>query len=209
MTELVEVAEVTGEEPRVVEDETLAVRCAATTFLITAAIAADVQAVGRRIHAASVRAGFPFVHVSAAALPTDATVFAAACTRLLDAARGGSLLLTNVQEMSAFGQESLIETLAELQGARDPLAAVRLIAGTTVILHDCIAAGTFSERLFYRLNIIHVVVPGCFATRHTMDARTPTRAELQAPFVNDDHISEVLAESSPTWSEPADSRAVP
>jgi transcriptional regulator of acetoin/glycerol metabolism len=132
--------------------------------------------------------------VSAAALPTDATVFAAACARLLDAASGGSLLLTNVEEVSTFGQESLIETLAELQGARDPLAAVRLIAGTTVILHDRVATSTFSERLFYRLNIIHVVMPGCFATRHTLDAGTSIRGERQAAFGHDDHISEVPSE---------------
>jgi two-component system C4-dicarboxylate transport response regulator DctD len=165
MTELVGVAGVTNEDPRVVDDEALAVRSAATTVLVTAAIAADVEAVARRIHAASVRAAFPFVHVSAAALPTDATVFAAACAQLLDAASGGSLLLTNVEEMSTFGQESLIETLAELQGARDPLAAVRLIAGTTAILHDCIAAGTFSQRLFYRLNVIHIIIPETTAKR--------------------------------------------
>jgi hypothetical protein len=58
-------------------------------------------------------------------------------------------------------------------------------------VHDRIASSTFSERLFYRLNIIHVVVPGCFATRHTLDAGTPTRAGLQAAFRNDDHISEL------------------
>src|SRR4029078_7961200 len=35
---------------------------------------------------------------------------------------------------------------------------VRLISGTTVSLLDRIAAGTFSEQLFYRLNIIHLTV---------------------------------------------------
>jgi Sigma-54 interaction domain len=36
------------------------------------------------------------------------------------------------------------------------LVAVRLMAGTTVSLRERIADGAFSERLFYRLNIIHV-----------------------------------------------------
>ena len=92
--------------------------------------------------------------------------------------------------MPAVVQESLIETLAQLQGASDPVDAVRLIAGTTVVLHDCIVAGTFSERLFYRLNIIHVVMPG-FATRHTLNAETPTSAESPAASVG---ISEVRSE---------------
>ena len=190
MTAVVDIADLTGQEPGVVEDEPLAVRCAATTCLITAAIAADVEAVARRIHAAGLRAAFPFVHVSADMLPTDATRFAEACASLVDAARGGTLLITNVEAMPAIVQESLIETLAQLQGASDPVDAVRLIAGTTVVLHDCIVAGTFSERLFYRLNIIHVVMPG-FATRHTLNAETPTHAESPAASVG---ISEVRSE---------------
>ena len=165
--------------PRVVDDEALAVRCAATTFLITATVAADVETVARRIHAGGLRAALPFVQVSADALPTDATRLSEACAGLIDAGRGGSLLVTNVEAMPAVVQESLIETLAQLQGASDPLDAVRLIAGTTVVLHDGIVAGTFSERLFYRLNAIHVVMPGCAAARQTLDAGTPT-SEPQA-----------------------------
>ena len=163
MTAPIDVAKVTDQEPGVVEDEALAVRCAATTFLITAAIAADVEAVARRIHAAGLRAAFPFVRVSADTLPTDATRFSEACAGLIDAGRGGSLLITNVEAMPAILQASLVETLAPPQGASDPLDAVRLIAGPTVILHDCMVAGMFSERLFYRLNIIHVVMSGCCA----------------------------------------------
>jgi DNA-binding NtrC family response regulator len=33
---------------------------------------------------------------------------------------------------------------------------VRLIFGTTVSLLDRVTAGTFSDRLFYRLNVIHL-----------------------------------------------------
>ena len=55
-------------------------------------------------------------------------------------------------------QEALIDLLAGLESARRPSAAVRLISGTTVALLDRVAGGTFSERLFYRLNIIHLTV---------------------------------------------------
>jgi transcriptional regulator of aromatic amino acid metabolism len=44
-----------------------------------------------------------------------------------------------------------------VQSIRDPSVAVRLMAGTTVSIRDRIADGAFSERLFYRLNIIHVL----------------------------------------------------
>jgi hypothetical protein len=53
----------------------------------------------------------------------------------------------------------------------------RNTAGTAVILHDCVAGSMFSERLVYRLYIIHVVVPGCFSTRY-LDAGTPPRGEV-------------------------------
>jgi DNA-binding NtrC family response regulator len=59
--------------------------------------------------------------------------------------------------MPAAVQEALIDLLAGLESTRRPSAAVRLISGTTVSLLDRVAAGTFSERLFYQLNIIHVI----------------------------------------------------
>jgi DNA-binding NtrC family response regulator len=79
------------------------------------------------------------------------------CAGLIDAAAGGTLLLTAVEEMPASTQDRFIETFAQLQSIRDPSVAVRLMAGTTVSLRNRIAEGAFSESLFYRLNIIHVL----------------------------------------------------
>jgi DNA-binding NtrC family response regulator len=62
-----------------------------------------------------------------------------------------------VEEVPSAAQDALIDLLAALESARRPSAAVRLISGTTVSLLDRVAAGTFSERLFYRLNIIHLM----------------------------------------------------
>ena len=80
------------------------------------------------------------------------------CGTLVDIVGGGSLLITDVEHMPAFVQDCLIETFAGLQSAREPACRMCLIAGTTTILHDRIADGRFSERLFYQLNTIHVVV---------------------------------------------------
>ena len=54
-------------------------------------------------------------------------------------------------------QDTLIELLDGLEFARRPSDAVRLISGTTVSLRERIAAGTFSDQLFYLLNIIHLL----------------------------------------------------
>jgi DNA-binding NtrC family response regulator len=90
-------------------------------------------------------------------LPTDAQALRDDCARLLDVAAGGSVLVSAVEEMPSAAQDALIDLLAALESARRPSAAVRLISGTTVSLLERVAAGTFSERLFYRLNIIHLV----------------------------------------------------
>jgi DNA-binding NtrC family response regulator len=60
--------------------------------------------------------------------------------------------------MPATVQDAMIDLLGGLESARVPSAMARLISGTTVSLLDRVAAGTFSERLFYRLNIIHLTV---------------------------------------------------
>jgi DNA-binding NtrC family response regulator len=139
------------------EDQELAARCAEATLLITATCSADVETVARRIHSASDRAASPFVHVAGSALPADAAILVEACGDLLDRARGGSLLVSDVERMPAVVQNQLMETIVGLQRARAPSGGVRLIAGTTTTLHERVADGMFSERLFYRLNTIHVV----------------------------------------------------
>ena len=155
--EAVAVAVAVHDRDQAIEDVALAARYAATTILITAEYGAAVERLARRIHAASDRAASPFVLVAAATLPIGAAVLTETCADLLDTARGGSLLLADVEQMPAIVQGRLMDTFACLQAALEPTYRVRLMAGTTTILYERIAGGTFSEGLFYRLNIIHVV----------------------------------------------------
>lgn len=158
----VAIAEPVQSTNHIVEHEDVAAGCAATT-LITASTATDVERLARRIHAASSRSALSFVQASAAALPVEPRALWETCAGLIEAAAGGTLLLTGVEEMPAFAQDRFIETLAHQQEARNPSATVRLIAGTTVCLRQRIADGAFSERLFYRLNVIHVAVKDAHA----------------------------------------------
>ena len=141
-----------------VEDVGAACRSAAR-LLITTSTQQSVETLARRIHGNGPRARFPFVMTSAGELPVGAQALREDCARFLDAAAGGSVLITAVEEMPSAVQEVVIDLLAGLESARRPSAAVRLISGTTVSLLDRVAAGTFSERLFYRLSIIHLVAP--------------------------------------------------
>ena len=141
-----------------IEDEDVAIRSPAS-LLITAPTQQAVEILARRVHETGPRAQFPFVHRWAGDLSGEPEVLKEYCTHVLAAAAGGSLLISAVEEMPPAVQDTLSELLAELAFARRPSAEVRLIAGTTVSLRDRVAAGRFSERLFYRLNIIHLMAP--------------------------------------------------
>ena len=138
-----------------VEDARVAIRSSAR-LLITAPTPQGVETLARRIHDAGPRAQFPFVQVRAGDLPLHPAPLKQYCVRFLDAAAGGSLLVSAVEEMPASVQGTLIELLLGLESVRRPSAVARLIAGTTVSLLDRVATGRFSERLFYRLNTIHL-----------------------------------------------------
>ena len=140
-----------------VEDEDAASR-SVSRLLITSPTREGVESLARRIHLAGLRAELPFVHTRACDLPLEAGALRERCCSLLDAAAGGSLLIADIEDMSPVVQDVLLEVLAGLERSRSPSAAVRLISGTTEPLLNRVTAGTFSERLFYRLNIIHLMV---------------------------------------------------
>ncbi len=142
-----------------VEDEYAASQTDAT-LLITASTRRTVEALARQIHAAGARARLPFVQTRACDLPVGPKALKKRCSGYLDSAAGGSLLIGDIEDLPPTGQDGLLEVIAALEFARQPSAAVRLIAGTTVSLLERVTAGTFSDRLFYRLNIIHLMQRG-------------------------------------------------
>ena len=142
----------------VVDDEIMAGRSAAR-LLITADTAEGVERIARRVHGAGLRAGFPFIHTSACALPTARERLREQCRGLLDVSAGGSLLINGVEDMPPVVQDELIDLLATLESVRRPSTSVRLMSGTTESLLDRVKCGGFSERLFYQLNSIHLIAP--------------------------------------------------
>jgi transcriptional regulator of aromatic amino acid metabolism len=139
-----------------VEDEDVASRSPAP-LLITAPTEQEVETLARRVHETGPRARFPFLYTCAGDLPADPDVLRKYCASVLAAAAGGSVLINAVEELPPILQDVLIELLDGRELAPHPSAAVRLISGTTVSLLDRVTAGTFSDRLFYRLNIIHLM----------------------------------------------------
>ncbi|MBP9211503.1 MAG: sigma-54-dependent Fis family transcriptional regulator, partial [Bacteroidetes bacterium] len=79
-------------------------------------------------------------------------------------ADGGTILLDEVNNMTPALQMKLLRVLQqktfERVGGKDTLTVdVRVIAATNKNLEDELKAGRFRQDLFYRLNVIHIVIP--------------------------------------------------
>ena len=146
--------------------------------LITGESGVGKELVAHAIHQRSPRAARPMVAVNCAGLPEtllESELFGHVKGSFtgayrdkqgkLEMADRGSIFLDEIGEMTLRMQGLLLRFMetGELQkvGA-DRIAGhvnVRVIAATNRNLRDMISEGTFREDLFYRLNVIHLVVP--------------------------------------------------
>jgi transcriptional regulator with GAF, ATPase, and Fis domain len=135
------------------------------------------ELIARAIHANGARARQPFVGENCASVPEtllESTLFGhvrgaftgASSTRagLFDVADGGTLFLDEIGEMSLAMQAKLLRVLQDgevraVGGERSRTVDVRVIGATHRDLEAMVAAGTFREDLFYRLNVITLRVP--------------------------------------------------
>jgi len=135
------------------------------------------ELVARAIHANGARARKPFVGENCASVPEtllESTLFGhvrgaftgASGTRagLFDVADGGTLFLDEIGEMSLGMQTKLLRVLQNgeirpVGGERERKVDVRIIGATHRDLEAMVAAGTFREDLFYRLNVVTLRVP--------------------------------------------------
>jgi DNA-binding NtrC family response regulator len=145
--------------------------------LITGANGAGKEKLAEIVQATSRRKDRPFVKVNAGALPDqllEAELFGAEAgaftgsTKLrvgrFEAAAGGTLFLDEIGNLSAPGQAKLLRVLQtgefeRLGSSVTRKVDVRIVSATNVDLARAIAAGTFREDLFFRLNVIELNVP--------------------------------------------------
>jgi DNA-binding NtrC family response regulator len=123
----------------------------------------------------AVKAG-PFVRVNAGALPSElleselfgaeSGAFTGAKARegRFEAADGGTLFLDEIGNLSTAGQAKLLRVLQtgefeRLGSSQTRRVRVRILSATNASLADAIRLGRFREDLYYRLNVIELMVP--------------------------------------------------
>ena len=168
-----------GQHPAIVMLRALIAKVAPSdvTVLITGESGVGKEVVARAIHQMSPRNNRPFVPVNCAAIPRDllesemfgherGAFTGASGTRqgLFNTAAGGTILLDEIGEMPMDLQAKLLRVLEDGEvrsvGAdRSSRVDVRVIAASNIDLAASVRKGTFREDLFYRLQVVPIVVP--------------------------------------------------
>ena len=150
---------------------------ATATVLIEGASGTGKELVAKSIHFNSPRRNKPFVAVNCSALAEslleselfghERGAFTGAVAMKkgrFELADGGTLFLDEIGELSLSLQVKLLrilqEKVFERVGGIKPISVdIRLIAATNKSLKQQITKGLFREDLFYRLNVVHIVLP--------------------------------------------------
>jgi transcriptional regulator with GAF, ATPase, and Fis domain len=149
----------------------------AATVLIYGESGTGKELAARALHQNSKRADKPFMAVNCAALTEsllESELFGhekGAFTGALNLKKGrleiadsGTLFLDEVGELTPTLQVKLLRVLQEREfervgGTRTIKVDIRLIAATNRQLEDAIAAGSFRQDLYYRLNVVNLEMP--------------------------------------------------
>jgi DNA-binding NtrC family response regulator len=148
-----------------------------TTVLITGESGTGKELVARAIHHQGPRREGPFIAVNPAAIAEtliesdlfghERGAFTGAHQRKLgkfELAQGGTLFLDEIGTLRLELQAKLLRVLQEREiervgGTRPVKIDVRFIAATNTNLKEAVVSGAFREDLYYRLNVVPVVVP--------------------------------------------------
>ncbi|WP_033922832.1 nitrogen assimilation response regulator NtrX [Sphingomonas sp. 37zxx] len=141
--------------------------------LISGGAGVGKEVAARLLHGWSLRAAAPFVVVSAARMTperVDEELFGIEDANdlvrpgLLEQAHGGTLFLDEIADMPIATQARILRVLTDqsfsrVGGTRIVKVDVRVVSATARNLIDEIAEGRFREDLYYRLNVVPVVIP--------------------------------------------------
>ncbi len=148
-----------------------------STVLITGESGTGKELVAKALHEQSSRKGEPFIKINCAAIPKtlmeselfgyEKGAFTGATSSKpgrFELADGGTLFLDEIGEIPVEMQVKLLRAIQESEfervgGIKTLKVDVRLITATNRDLEQEIARGNFREDLFYRLNVVPLLIP--------------------------------------------------
>lgn len=162
---------------REIEPVLRAIGSSSISVLIQGETGAGKEVIARRLHEQSTRSGRAFLKLNCAALPSELVeselfgyergAFTGAFQRkpgMFELADGGTILLDEIGDMDFRLQAKLLQVLQDSEfqrvGGKQPIHVdVRVIAATHCNLRQAIAEKRFRADLYYRLNVVSILVP--------------------------------------------------
>lgn len=147
------------------------------TVLVTGESGTGKEVIAREIHANSIHSDGPFVAINIGGVPENLLeselfgyekgAFTGAVSRktgLFELASGGTLFLDEIGDMPLSLQVKILRVLQDRKitrlGGTTPMPInARIVAATNKNLEEMVQKGTFREDLFYRLNVVRIVIP--------------------------------------------------
>ena len=174
-----EEGEILGVSPAIEELRSLIRKVGRTqaTVLIQGESGTGKELVARALYRQSPRASSPFIKINCAAVPEtlieseffghEKGAFTNAVAKRegrFELAHGGTILLDEVSEVAPKVQAKLLRVLQEREfervgGNRTIKVDVRVIATTNRVIEQSVERQEFRQDLFYRLNVVPVIVP--------------------------------------------------
>ena len=176
------------------------------------------ELVAQALHASSQRADGPLVAVNCGAIPEnllEAEFFGARKGSYtgasqdrdgyFQAARGGTLFLDEIGDLPLAMQSKLLRSIQErsvrpLGSTQEETVDVRIVSATHRDLAADVQSGRFRQDLYYRLNVIEIVIPPLRERREDLPAlctallaRISQESGMPVPTLTDDAINAIAA----------------
>ncbi|AOT69057.1 sigma-54 interaction domain-containing protein [Geosporobacter ferrireducens] len=172
--------EITGESQELFYAKKLAYKASKTnsTVLLLGESGTGKTLFARAIHDESKYHNQPFVHINCASIPENLLeselfgyekgAFTGAKNEgkigLFEAARGGTIFLDEIGELTPYLQGKLLQALQSktfipVGGTKTITVEVRIIAATNKNLEEEMLQGRFREDLYYRINVFPIMIP--------------------------------------------------
>lgn len=194
----------------------------ASTVLVRGESGTGKELVAKALHQESPRKDYALISVNCAAIPEslieaelfgyEKGAFTGANTQrkgLVEAADGGTLFLDEIGELPLEAQARLLRLLQEKEvrrlGATQTRSVnIRLVAATHRNLKQLAAEGRFREDLYYRLNVIELIIPplrergkDIIEIAQALLEKTCQKLHVDALTFDDDSLAAMLAYAWP------------